>query len=117
MNSFPRAQPNSNHRPDSSAVRLSRPGEIALQVKIRFLPNFYFNNFKAGRKVRPPGERDERLVNPRLRDLHAYSPEETDYESSYYAASYGSSYELSEDEQEGSSEENNIESWSFSYSF
>ncbi|CBY23621.1 unnamed protein product [Oikopleura dioica] len=94
MNSFPRAQPNSNHRPDSSAVRLSRPGEIALQ---------------AGRKVRPPGERDERLVNPRLRDLHAYSPEETDYESSYYAASYGSSYELSEDEQEGSSEENNIE--------
>jgi len=94
MSPFPRAQPNPNHRPDSSAVRLSRPGELALQ---------------AGRKVRPPGERDERLVNPRLRDVHSYSPEEADYESSYYADSYGSSYELSEDAQEGSSGDDKTE--------
>ena len=39
MSAFPRSQssPLSNHRPNSSAVRLSRPGEIALQVSYKFL--------------------------------------------------------------------------------
>ncbi|CAG5110684.1 Oidioi.mRNA.OKI2018_I69.chr2.g5061.t1.cds [Oikopleura dioica] len=80
-----------NTRPDSSAVRLARPGENAI---------------RAGRKVRPPGERDERLVNPRLQYIEdQYAPQEEYDDSSYYEASYASSYELSENEMEGSSQE------------
>ena len=41
MSPFPQAQPYPNHRPDSSAVRLSRPGDIALQVRDFSLENHY----------------------------------------------------------------------------